>query len=655
MRLRVVVLGFFLLTSLTKVFSQNDPLGLSIKLEPVILDTNNLRIQIYWHNPWGDTFLLEKKLLTDPTFTTTLQVDAGNHSATDTLVVPGEVYEYRIKSVNNPARQGYLTYSYKGPGYEFRGEVLIVRGLSAQVLSNYYREYLNDLEGDGFVPIELFVDPNWTASDVRNAIINTKNQYPNMQHVILLGNVPIPLSGYMYPDGHLDHQGAWPADSYYADLTGNYTDATLNYPVAFRSNVAGDGRNDQSLIPDPDSLLELSVGRIDFHGETMYGIPEMTMYDIYFHKNHSYRDLTYRIRNMALINDNFGYFSGESFASSGWRSFIPLVGFDSIYLNQPLTITSEHNNYKFFYGCGTGTWTSCSAAGSISDYINYASYTVFNMMFGSYFGDYYSPNTLLRAPLISSGYGLTNCWSGRPMIYLHQMCSGVTIGQSFLQSQNNSGSNYISNYGGKFTHTALMGDPTLSMNVLPTFGHLNISLGGGVYLYWHAANHPVNGFSVYRKDPGAQSFSLLTELAGTDSFYFDGTLPMPGTKYMVRMSEYQASRCGSYLNFSNGEIVSIDSALFLTGNYAAQKSPDCTFFPNPADKFVLLRPEVAGANETFTVSIIHSEGKKVCTKQVTAFEPLDVSLLEPGMYVFEVQVQGGPVSRNKVMILHESR
>jgi hypothetical protein len=43
---------------------------------------------------------------------------------------------------------------------------------------------------------------------------------------VLIGNVPVPYSGDLNPDGHSDHDGAWPTDTYYAEMNGTWTDAS---------------------------------------------------------------------------------------------------------------------------------------------------------------------------------------------------------------------------------------------------------------------------------------------------------------------------------------------------------------------------------------------------------------------------------------------
>src|SRR5207253_1848922 len=96
-------------------------------------------------------------------------------------------------------------------------------------------------------------------------------------------HVPVPYSGKINPDGHSDHVGAWPADVYYGDIDGNWTDTTVDFTQSTRppsdaadnlrlTNRPGDGKFDQDQIP---SAVELEVGRVDLAnmpGDDYWGV-----------------------------------------------------------------------------------------------------------------------------------------------------------------------------------------------------------------------------------------------------------------------------------------------------------------------------------------------------------------------------------------------
>ena len=65
------------------------------------------------------------------------------------------------------------------------------------------------------------------------------------------------LKGNLAPDGHGEHYGAWPADVYYGDVNGAWTDNSVWSTGAAwprNHNVPGDGKFDQTTIPSQVEL-----------------------------------------------------------------------------------------------------------------------------------------------------------------------------------------------------------------------------------------------------------------------------------------------------------------------------------------------------------------------------------------------------------------
>lgn len=73
--------------------------------------------------------------------------------------------------------------------------------------------------GDGYEVTQLIVPRAYTPTQVKS-LINSEYQKntTDLPTVYILGHVAVPNSGDIYPDGHPDHRGAWPADMYYADV-----------------------------------------------------------------------------------------------------------------------------------------------------------------------------------------------------------------------------------------------------------------------------------------------------------------------------------------------------------------------------------------------------------------------------------------------------
>lgn len=83
--------------------------------------------------------------------------------------------------------------------------------------------------------------------------------------------------------------GAWPADVYYGDVDGIWTDVSVNSTTASPArtqNAPGDGKFDQSVVP---GNVELQVGRVDFNGMPSFTLTEQQLLQNYLNKNHEYR------------------------------------------------------------------------------------------------------------------------------------------------------------------------------------------------------------------------------------------------------------------------------------------------------------------------------------------------------------------------------
>src|SRR5262249_22985188 len=146
------------------------------------------------------------------------------------------------------------------------------------------------------------------------------------QAVFLLGHIPVPYSGDLAPDGHVEHMGAWPADLYYGVLDGEWTDANVNDASASDPrnwNVPGDWKFDQS---EPTSAVALHVGRVDFAHLPASALSEVELLRQYLRKDHNFRQGRLQAQPRGLIDDNFGLRDGEAFAANGWRNFSALLG-----------------------------------------------------------------------------------------------------------------------------------------------------------------------------------------------------------------------------------------------------------------------------------------------------------------------------------------
>jgi hypothetical protein len=384
--------------------------------------------------------------------------------------------------------------------------------------------------------------------------------------VFLLGHIPVPYSGQLFPDGHTDHEGAWPADVYYGDVNGTWTDASVNVTVATdprNDNVPGDGKFDQSLLP---SDVELQVGRVDFADMPAFAASETELLRAYLDKDHAYRHNLMDVSRRGIVDDNFGYFSGEAFAASAWKNFAPLVGAQNVSADDYFTSLSD-SSALWSYGCGGGWYQGAGGVGNTDQFATSNTQSVFTMLFGSYFGDWDVTNSFLRAPL-AQGLTLTNAWSGRPHWQFHRMGMGETIGHCTRVTQNNNGNLYFPSYGARFVHLALMGDPTLRNDMLTPVAAVSAEPEGyGGRIAWSPSPDATDGYLVYMRPFGASAYTLLQEEPVFDTLISIECLDTTGCyEVMVRARSLITTPSGSYYNLSQGE----------TALFCQTQSPDVT-------------------------------------------------------------------------------
>ncbi|HHZ64392.1 MAG TPA: fibronectin type III domain-containing protein, partial [Flavobacteriales bacterium] len=187
---------------------------------------------------------------------------------TDSTVSVGVSYEYQVqfRLGTTISAWGYINSGIELELTPNKGDLLLlVDSNFIATLSTEISQLEIDLYNDGWNVTTIGVNPNDSAQSVKAIIVNQYNSLPDLRAVYLLGHIPVPYSGNLNPDGHPDHEGAWPADVYYADMDGMWTDNTVNNTVAAETrnqNIPGDGKFDQSKVP---SALELQVCRVDFN------------------------------------------------------------------------------------------------------------------------------------------------------------------------------------------------------------------------------------------------------------------------------------------------------------------------------------------------------------------------------------------------------
>lgn len=568
MKLKLLFIPFFIFLFIEKTHSQTCK-DASVELTAIVQNSPAM-ITINWvANSTATQHRVYRKLKTWTTWGAVVATLSGTDTQyIDSTVAVGISYEYKVVRTG-PAYTGYgyINSGIEIPVTEFRGIlILIVDSTFITTLAPEIIRSQNDFEGDGWELITHYVSPSSSVTQVKATIVSDYNLNPTeTKAIFLLGNIKVPYSGDINPDGHPDHLGAWPADGYYADMDGIWTDVSVNDIVASdprNRNIPGDGKFDQSLIP---TNLELQIGRVDLSNMPAFASSEQQLLKNYLDKDHDYRNKIFTAVHRGLIDDNFGFFGGEAFAASGYKNFAPLVGSGNVTANDYITTTTG-NSYLWVYGCGGGSYTSAGGIGTTADFAASNTEGVFSMLFGSYFGDWDSQNNFLRAPL-AQGKTLTDVWSGRPHWQFHHMALGENIGYDVHASQNN-GSLYFTNYGGRFIHVALMGDPTLRNDIIaPVSNVIATKVGTNCNVTWTASIDTVLGYNIYMKNDTMTRYVCVNQNIITGTSYTDLCLMHPGIyTYMVRAVLLQVSPSGSYYNLSTG----ISDTAMNTNNLVVQ-------------------------------------------------------------------------------------
>lgn len=515
---------------------------------------------------------------------------------TDTNVVAGVSYEYSISDTGMKYYKviGHLVTGIKAPLREDRGAILLlVDETVSESLAPELARFEHDLAGDGWNVVSrkaprMQINRNSPGKDAGRARSNEvdgikriiqqvyRDNPTRLKQVIIIGHVAIPYAGFSCLDEHKDHMGAWPADVFYGDISpedgtgcGYYWPDDTPWPAGYSasasmSNDVADGKFDDVTSIFRPMRPELAVGRIDFHAMTVFpniNATEITLLKRYLDRNHAYRyrvgpNYTEEIPRRMLVDDNFGYYRDDAtarwngaFAASAWRNGTALFGFGGV---QALDWFTELacNRYLMAYGCGAGSHQSANGIGTSADFGLKPSKAVFNLLFGSYFGDWDSANNFLRASLAGTGQsmGLAALWDGRPACNLTRMAMGDTIGTTWQDTI------------ASCPWMGLMGDPSLRLYMLAPVTDLRASSAHNrASLHWTPSRDDgILGYAVYRSDQPQGPFVRLNGDILTDSGYTDAACRAGSNyTYMVRVIRLESSAGGSYYNASQGQFVTL--------------------------------------------------------------------------------------------------
>ncbi|MBN8247486.1 MAG: hypothetical protein J0L84_08590 [Verrucomicrobia bacterium] len=541
----------------------------------------------------------------------------------DSTALDGVEYEYWLERPLNASpgmAVGYLDAGAYLPAPDSRGKLLLVVDASlAGAIAADLQQLERDLSHDGWTVQRISVSRTATVKSVRSAIQSAyQADRANVRMVYLLGHVPVPYSGNNSPDGHPEHRGAWPADGYYGDMDGVWTDSWL-YNIQASSgrndNVPGDGKFDQSNFP---SLLELAVGRVDLSALTKApssAVTEAELLRRYLRKAHDYRTKSgayAAIPRRVIIHDALTSFST---GLSGWHWGASALGRPGVV---PFDVapggawfTTNYaggRSYLVGYAGGYGSQESVSGVGTTADFGWRTHRVVFLGMFGSYFGDWDSPNNIMRSVLAGNAagtsLGLATMWAGAPTYFMHSTGMGNPIGLAVRDSQNAllpGGTGYrpggprwgsYDPLGGVFT--GLMGDPALRLHVVAPPRKVTVtSAQGRVSLAWAPSPETdLVGYHVYRSASPTGPFTRITRAALAAPAYAENATVGATYTYLVKTLRLERSPGGTYFNHSIGTPVThtVNGGAATSGAVAVELEPYRTAWIIGRDDSPLVTP-----------------------------------------------------------------
>jgi hypothetical protein len=532
----------------------------------------------------------------------------GSWTDPDPDLRAGIPYEYRVlrQATKGSGSLGFICAGIDLPPVHHHGQlVLVIDRTMTRPLANELARLEDDLAGDGWTVVRLEFDRGLPLDDpgygrqvreLRREIQKVYQADPETTRaVLLIGHLPVPYTGDVAYDWHDPandgghtmpwHIGAWPADTYYGEMTWEWTDELVTETrsdFARNHNVPGDGKFDPNSYdqiypggPQPGSYpcAELWVGRVDLYDLPAFDLNEEQLLRRYLDKHHAYRHAHRTYDRRGLIDYNIKEVERGMYENNGpRRSFSTLFGPDQVHSNPKVDWfpTLAQNRYLWASGAGYSGFTHVGGIGTTADFASKRAQVVFTSLYGSYFGDWDNQNNILRAPLGNEDI-LTCVWLGPQInanfgLAVHHMALGKPIGYA-LDTTHYRGRIY--HEGSMAMHVGLrrgmqlnlMGDPTLRLHVVAPPTHVSRSSPWFCLvrprLSWtaspEAAQPDFKGYYVYAADDRRGPFTLLNPDGPISDTRF--TLPRRGGSFhMVRAVKLERTPSGTYHNLSQGSI-----------------------------------------------------------------------------------------------------
>jgi hypothetical protein len=578
-----------------------------------------------------------------------LAVIPGNlNEYTDLQAKKGEAWEYQVVKLQGgtPIAFGYI---FAGNEWieprQFGGVMVLIDSNYILPLQADLAVLIEDLRKESYAVTVMYAGRKESPLLVKNRIEQTyKTSSIKPECLLLIGHIPVPYAGFYSvngsappPDGHIEgsgnHTGAWPADVYYGIFDVTFTDDWVDCSTGAQArnhNIPGDGKWDQTKI---DGTVKLEIGRIDLFNMPAFGKSDTLLTSLYLQRNHAYRTAQWKVAERALIDNNF---PSLNLASTGYANFASLLGSDSVFDNRDYFTEQKKAGYLWSYGCGAGSYTSCSGIGNTNQFVNDSFENVFTILAGSYFGDWDVQNNFLRAPLASRS--LVSFWGGIPKWYVQHMGLGQRIGKGVSLTQNNAGFYFTGNFNSsaKSMHIALMGDPTLTMRNLAPLARLEaISVNKQVKLNWDKVGSN-SLYAVYIVDTVQNKYHRLNQFPIQDTFFTDANNHYAGDYvYAVKPIQLESTASGSFYKTGGAAFARVNHVNSITD--VGGNSLSCMVYPNPIASNMPLRVSLNLHEQTLVnMQLLDMQGRQLWMNQ-----PVTLAAGKQELYLEKMPVPAG--------------
>lgn len=471
---------------------------------------------------------------------------------TDKTTHAGVAYEYQVMRLGRDIIDvGYWATGRDVPAQARRGRAYIVvdETVAADIQARLTR-FERDLTGDGWRVFRTET-PRGQAigatgdlrkvATIKNWLRERYTEDPEASHaVILVGHVPVVISGRANPDGHQAVPHA--TDLIYGDVDGKWS-------------ISPEGALLDTAVPG--DFIEMQVGRIDFSNVAAGDRDrEVHLLRAYLDKTHHWR--------MGMHGD-----LREAYGQSGHLTG-EIYGLRNIVGPGAVTTGGHHDvgeEKPWLWGVDFGHFNGQDYA---KDYANKA---VFAINFGSGKQKFSYNFNAMTALLAQPWYTIAVGWGARPAWWPHHMALGGTIGEVHMRTLNNGRAAEPYRDTMEYFPTGrylwrnpiwvnLLGDPTTHAFVLAPPSHVSATATDqGTAVSWTAsADQDVLGYRVYRQAGADTEFSGLTTGDLVTGTTFRDADPVAGARYMVRAYGLKQVYAGSFYTFSQGAFADVGAA-----------------------------------------------------------------------------------------------